>query len=109
MSVMTQMAPFERFYSVIRTIPAGCVCTYGRIAELAGMPRRARLVGHALKVLPDGSEVPWWRVLNSQGRISARGLGGSDEYQRLLLEEEGVAFDASGRVDFRRHGWPRQD
>ncbi len=49
---------------------------------------------------PDG--VPWWRVINAQGRISARE---GAERQRGLLEGEGVVFDERGRVDLNRFGW----
>ena len=96
----------ERFYAVIRRIPKGRVATYGQIAALAGLPRRARMVGQALRSTPEGVEVPWHRVINAQGGISARGgIGWEEGYQRHLLEEEGVAFDGRGRVDLERFGW----
>lgn len=53
---------------------------------------------------PDG--VPWHRVINSQGRISLRSHDGGSDLQRALLEKEGVRFDATGRVDLQRVGWP---
>ncbi len=96
---------FESFYDVIRQIPAGQVSTYGDVARLAGWPRRARLVGRALALLPEGSNVPWHRVVNAGGRISPRGLTGSDELQRWLLEEEGVSFSSEGRLSLRRYRW----
>lgn len=96
---------FEAFYNVVRQIPAGQVSTYGDVAHLAGWPRRARLVGRALAALPDGSDVPWHRVVNAEGRISPRGLTGSDELQRWLLEEEGLSFSPDGRLSLRRYRW----
>jgi methylated-DNA-protein-cysteine methyltransferase-like protein len=48
-------------------------------------------------------DVPWQRVINSQGKISPR-TGGAEK-QRLLLEQEGVEFDAKDRVDFKKYGW----
>lgn len=98
-------ARFESFYAVVRSIPYGCVLTYGEVARRAGWPRRARLVGRALAALADGSDVPWHRVVNASGRISPRGLSGSDELQRWLLEEEGVVF-SDVRIDLQRFGWP---
>jgi methylated-DNA-protein-cysteine methyltransferase related protein len=96
----------SRFYAVIRRIPRGKVATYGQIAALAGLPRRARMVGQALRSTPDGVEVPWHRVINAQGGISSRGgLGWEEGYQRHLLEEEGVVFSKGGRIDLDRFGW----
>ena len=99
-------SPHEKIYAVIRRIPRGRVATYGQIAALAGLPRRARLVGTALREAPEGLDLPWQRVINAGGRVSARGgLGVEEGYQRHLLEEEGVVFDSHGRVDLERFGW----
>ena len=77
---------------VIGAIPKGKVCTYGRIAELAGLPRHARFVGTILKQLPNGSRIPWHRVINSQSRISFP--EGTDKWQlqKQKLEQEGITF-----------------
>jgi methylated-DNA-protein-cysteine methyltransferase-like protein len=96
---------YERIWRVVRRIPKGRVATYGQVAELAGLPRQARLVGYALHALPEAKQVPWQRVVNAQGRISARGLAGYEELQRKRLEREGVRFDAQGRLDLARFGW----
>lgn len=96
----------EKIYAVIRRIPSGKVATYGQVAALAGLPRRARMVGQALRSTPEGIDLPWQRVINAGGRISARGgIGWEEGYQRHLLEEEGVVFTESGRVDLERFGW----
>jgi methylated-DNA-protein-cysteine methyltransferase-like protein len=96
----------EKFYAVIRRIPRGQVATYGQVAALAGLPRRARMVGHALSSTPEDVDVPWHRVVNAQGRVSPRGdLGLAEGFQRHLLEEEGVVFSQSGRIDLDRFGW----
>ncbi|MCS6843857.1 MAG: MGMT family protein [Caldilineales bacterium] len=98
---------FEQVYEVVRKIPPGRVASYGQIAAILGHPRAARTVGWALASLPEHlePEVPWQRVINSQGHISIRNLRHSAEEQRRLLEAEGVEFDAEGRVDWRRFGW----
>lgn len=86
----------------VRRIARGRVATYGDVAAAAGYPGRARHVGKALQALPEETRVPWHRVINSQGGISARGDGSGEAEQRLLLEREGVPFTPAGRVDLRR-------
>ena len=86
-----------RIYAVVRAIPRGTVATYGQVAERAGYPGHARQVGYALHALPPGTTVPWHRVINARGEVSAR-ADGEVLTQRLLLEREGVRFDARGRV-----------
>ena len=104
----TTVSTYSRIYAVVKKIPRGRVATYGQIAALAGMPRHARQAGYALAATPEGMKIPWHRVINAQGRISLRLRqwdSGSDDYQRILLEAEGVAFDRSGRVDLTRFRW----
>ncbi len=99
------MTPNERIYAVVRRIPRGRVATYGQVAELAGMARRARQVGYALNRLPDDSGVPWHRVVNARGEISARAIPDDGRYQRILLTSEGVQFSPAGRIALERHLW----
>jgi methylated-DNA-protein-cysteine methyltransferase-like protein len=94
-----------RILAVVRRIPRGRVATYGQVARLAGIGPHPRLVGYALAALPSGSDVPWHRVVNAQGRVSPRAQPGADALQRALLEREGLALDARGRVDLGRRGW----
>ena len=96
---------WETIYRAVRNVPRGRVASYGQIAELAGLEGHARQVGYALHALPDGSGVPWHRVINAKGEISPRSAGDSHELQRALLEAEGVEFDAKGRVDLKRFRW----
>jgi methylated-DNA-protein-cysteine methyltransferase-like protein len=96
---------WERIYAVVRRIPRGRVATYGRVAALAGMPGRAREVGWALHALDDASDVPWQRVINARGEVSARGEPAAARVQRALLEREGVVFGPGGRVDLAAYAW----
>jgi methylated-DNA-protein-cysteine methyltransferase-like protein len=97
---------WRRIYAVVRRIPRGRVATYGQVAWVAGLPRQARLVGYALHAASESGGLPWHRVVNAQGGISARAEGpGASVLQRLRLEQEGVAFDARGRVPLDRYGW----
>ncbi len=95
-------AHFELICRTVRAIPRGRVASYGQVAELAGLPGRARLVGRVLSLLPPDSRVPWQRVLNARGESSLKGEDA--QRQRRLLEREGVRFGENGRVDFRRFG-----
>ena len=106
---MSEITTYQRIYAVVRRIPSGRVATYGQVAELAGLGRHARQAGYALHALPDGTVVPWHRVINARGAISERGPGGDGLGQRLLLEDEGIEFDARGRVRLSRFQWrPRR-
>jgi len=96
---------YKRIYAEVRRIPRGRVSTYGQIAEGAGLEGHARQVGYALHALPSGSGVPWHRVVNARGEISARRGSDWGELQRSLLEAERVRFDVNGRIDLKRYGW----
>jgi methylated-DNA-protein-cysteine methyltransferase related protein len=97
-------AAVEAILAVVTRIPRGKVTTYGAVAERAGQPRRARLVGRVLAKLPKGTQVPWHRVVAAGGRIAFP--DGSDSHRRQAgrLRREGVDI-ASGRVNLRAHGW----
>ena len=96
---------YRRIYTVVRRIPPGRVATYGQVASLAGLAGHARQVGYALHALPAGTLVPWHRVVNASGRISARAVPGSELEQQLLLEREGIRLDARGRVSLAQVQW----
>jgi methylated-DNA-protein-cysteine methyltransferase related protein len=95
----------ERVYRMVRRVPRGRIVSYGGVAALLGHPRAARGVGQALHALPEGSDVPWWRVVNRNGEISIRGFTHAAKLQRTLLAKEGVTFDDRGRADWKRFGW----
>lgn len=97
---------YARIYAVVRGVPRGKVTTYGQVARLAKLPGQARQVGYAMYALPAGTAVPWQRVINAKGEISRRSRGGGELTQRVLLEREGIRFNARGRIDLRRFGWP---
>ena len=96
---------YDRIIAVVRQIPHGQVATYGQIALIVGAGCTARMVGYCMASLPPGSNVPWQRVINRQGKISPRGAGMGAQLQRELLLQEGVEFSDAGRISFRRFGW----
>jgi len=89
----------------IRSIPEGCVASYGELAARAGLPGRARLVGRILGEMPD-AKLPWHRVLRSDGRIAFAPGSRPFREQVRRLAGEGVLV-VKGRVDLSRHGWDR--
>jgi methylated-DNA-protein-cysteine methyltransferase-like protein len=94
-----------KVYRIVRRVPHGRVISYGAVAALAGAPQAARAVGTAMRTLPDGNDVPWWRVVNGKGEISTRAAVHGERVQRALLEAERVRFDRHGRIDMDRFGW----
>ena len=84
-------------YEVVRQIPAGSVSTYGDVATVLGSTRVARHVGFALSALPEDTDVPWHRVINAKGQVSARGDVDRPSEQQFRLEVEGIVFNEAGR------------
>ncbi len=101
---------YPRLYAVVMRIPKGRVATYGQVAAEAGLPHAPRVAGYALHALPEGTPVPWHRVVAAGGRLSLGRLDPSGALtQRMRLEHEGVRFDARGCVDMEKCQWrPRR-
>ena len=93
-----------RIIEVIRDIPEGKVATYGQVARLAGNHRGARQVVRTLKTQTRKNDLPWFRVINSKGRISIRDEVGFEE-QRARLIGEGVEVTTDGQIDLGRYQW----
>lgn len=106
-----RLAYNQRVWQIVRQIPAGNVATYGQIALLIPPPPGvdpdeylafgARWVGGAMASCPD--DVPWQRVINSQGKISLPGE--TAMHQRQLLESEGIIFDSRDRINLSIYRW----
>ncbi|MCA9950188.1 MAG: MGMT family protein [Anaerolineales bacterium] len=107
----TQPNFYEQVYAVVRRIPQGKVSSYGRIANMLGRPRAARAVGYALNALSDKkddpayADIPWQRVVNSQGRISIVNREQSANHQAELLRAEGVAVSKKLRINLDIYLW----
>ena len=105
-----QDAYYAQVWELVRQVPYGKVVTYGQIAKMLPPPQGVeieayaafgpRWVGGAMANCPD--DVPWQRVINSQGKISQR-PGAQRQKERLL--EEGVVFNEKGRIDLKKYGW----
>lgn len=95
---------YPMIWNVVAQIPRGSVATYGQVAEQAGLPGNARLVGYALHALPRASNIPWHRVINSRGEISFPKQTSMFRKQQRLLKDEGVLC-VNGKIDLAKYGW----
>lgn len=99
---------YSRIWQTVQIIPIGQVATYGQIADLSGLPGRARMVGKALGMVPDTGwnrhPVPWYRVINSQGKISFAPNNDRFERQKNLLQQEQVVV-LGARVKLAEFQW----
>lgn len=109
LSPQSKQLYYEQVWELVRQIPYGKVATYGQITKIIPQPDdisaedyqvfASRWVGLAMAACPD--DVPWQRVINSQGKISHRPEAGK---QKQLLEGEGVLF-AMERLDLNEYQW----
>ncbi|TRX55714.1 MGMT family protein [Thalassomonas sp. M1454] len=95
---------YKRIWATVLLIPKGKVASYGQIADLAGLPGKARLVGRALGFAPKSIKVPWHRVINSQGKISFPIGSEHFEQQKGLLQTEQVVV-LNGRIKLKEFQW----
>ena len=95
----------RQILQVVALIPYGKVASYGQITRMAGLPKHARLVGYLLKHLDSAADIPWHRVINSQGKISLSKLNESGEnIQRLKLVAEGVMV-IGDKINLKQYQW----
>lgn len=95
---------FQSIHELVAKIPPGRVATYGQIAAMLGVPGGARTVGWAMHGLPEGSEVPWHRVIGAGGCVRLPEYTGR-AVQVMLLRQEGVEVDGRGRIDLEKYQW----
>lgn len=86
---------------ILKNIPKGKVTSYGTIAALAGSPRAARQV---VQIIHRTDNIPWHRVINSQGEIAIQDPAGFQE-QKMLLKMEGVDSDLHGKINLNNYQW----
>lgn len=98
------LSAYEKIWLTVSRIPFGCVATYGQIARLAGLGKRARMVGYALHRTPDHYDLPWHRVINAQGRISFPPDSEQYKRQRDRLTAENIPF-TEGKIDLEQYRW----
>ncbi|ABK48549.1 methylated-DNA-(protein)-cysteine S-methyltransferase [Shewanella sp. ANA-3] len=99
-----KLSPMAKIWHIVAMIPPGKVSSYGKVADFAGLPGRARYVSKALKSAPEHLSLPWHRVLNSQGKISFEKHSAPFQEQMELLRIEGVTVNC-GKVDLSEFEW----
>ena len=90
MAAITEVQ-IERVRSLVASVPAGNVTTYGDIADAADLSS-PRTVGAIMRM--DSADLPWHRVLSASGKPALH----LAERQLAKLREEGVTV-RDGRVD----------
>jgi methylated-DNA-protein-cysteine methyltransferase-like protein len=101
---MIKHPQYAKIWDTVELIPLGNVATYGQIADLAGLPGRASLVGRSLGFVPKTMQVPWYRVLRSNGQIAFPIGTQQSQLQTGLLQQEGVAV-INNRVKLSHFQW----
>jgi methylated-DNA-protein-cysteine methyltransferase related protein len=108
---------FETVWKIVREVPSGIVSTYGQLASMIPPPPGieeadydrygAVWAGKAMNAVStaDSDDVPWQRVVNSQGAISLPADSLAAAEQRKRLEQEGVVFSTSGKINLNTYGW----
>lgn len=89
----------------VAQVPFGALVSYGQIAALAGAPQRPRQVGMILRALPQDTELPWHRVVNTQGYVPSKGRWWGAMVQIERIRAEGIGVDDAGNLDLERHRW----
>ncbi len=100
----TTLSPMAKIWHIVAMIPQGKVSSYGKIADYAGLPGRARYVSKALKSAPEHLSLPWHRVLNSQGKISFEKNSHAFQQQMELLRMDGVTVNC-GKISLSEYEW----
>ncbi|AMJ88628.1 MGMT family protein [Alteromonas stellipolaris] len=99
---MVNVAIQSKILKTLSIVPSGFVVSYGQLADLAGLPGKARLVGKCLK--DSDATTRWHRVIRSDGKIAFPAGSELAEEQRSLLVSEGVVVK-NHRVNMKVYGW----
>ena len=94
----------QRIFTIVKEIPKGYIATYGQVANLAGLPGYARVVGQTLSKLPRDTQLPWHRVISAAGKISVLEDSESFLEQKKRLLNEGITFTKT-RINLKEYQW----
>jgi len=87
----------------ILAVPKGRVSSYSGIALKVGLSNGARQTVRVLHSMSEKYNLPWYRIVRSNGSI-ALAEGEGRELQIKLLRGEGVEVSDNGRIDMGRYG-----
>jgi len=85
------MGFIKNVHEIVKLIPPGYVMAYDDIADVLGKPKKARMVGIAMKFCP--SDYPWQRVVKPNGKVVTGAL------QVMVLLKEGISFSGDVYVN----------
>ena len=71
---------------------------------MAGNPRGARQVSWILHSSTKKYQLPWHRVISSQGTLSMKSEE-DRQHQKKLLEMEGIRFSENFKIDLEKFLW----
>lgn len=100
-----EIEPSARVYACLAQIPKGKVATYGQLGRLAGLGQAARFVGTCLRKMPSDTKLPWWRVINAQGKLSFPLASEKYEAQKTRLIDEGIEIGKNNKIDLTVFLW----
>jgi len=95
----------DQVIKIVRKVPYGKVVSYGQVSLMAGVPRAALQVGWVLHLSGEDGITPWWRVINNTGKISTKCIEHEANYQKKLLEKEGVEVRKNLKIDIKKYRW----
>ena len=101
---MDNLTLCQRIFTIVNEIPKGYIATYGQVANLAGLPGYARVVGQTLSKLPSDTQLPWHRVISATGKISVLEDSESFLEQKKRLLNEGITFTKT-RINLKEYQW----
>lgn len=103
----TKTAFSKNVMTLIKKIPKGSVATYGQIAKLAGKPQGSRGVAWILNSSSKAHDLPWFRVINSQGKISFPVMSEHWLRQKSMLMKEGIEFGSGEKINLEKYQWKK--
>lgn len=98
-----------KIINIISRVPAGKVVTYGQVAAMAGNHRAARQVSRVLHSCSAKYELPWQRVIGSQGKITIPKDLPAHQLQKKKLQSEGILFGLGDTIDLTIYQWSGSD
>lgn len=99
---MQNESVYHRVEKTLNVVPSGVVVSYGLLADLSGLPGRARLMGKCLQTI--GGEHNWHRVVRADGKIAFPEGSDKANEQRERLLSEGVMVK-NNRINMKKFGW----